>query len=79
MNKKQQWVLIAAAALITITFFFPPTYTDEYRGHDEIIYRWIFGSWAGRVEVLLLLAEWVAICLLSGIGWLLFGDRYKSK
>jgi len=74
MNKKQRRVLVMAGIFIFIAFLLPPTYSADY----GFKYRWIFGSWDGKIEVMVLLAEWVAICLLAGIGWLLCRDFHKS-
>lgn len=73
MNMKQRRVLVTAGVFIVIAFLFPPTYFD-----DRFRYQWILGSWYGRVEVLVLLAEWFGICLLAGIGWLLFRDTHPK-
>lgn len=78
MNTKQRRVLIAAAILIAVAFIFPPTYL-EIGTREYLFYMLVFDSSPRRIDVLLLFAEWVGICLIAGIAWLLCGDDNRAR
>lgn len=80
MNIKQRWVLIAVAVLVIATFFFPPVVIPIANTSFQYLkYKFLLSLDSpfsyGTVNVQLLLAEWIAICILGGIGYILCSDR----
>ena len=72
MNKRQICVLVAVAILISAMLLYPPIY---YGNNHE--YRWLLGSPTGRVEVGLLLAQFVAAGIVASIIFVLCADKKK--
>ena len=70
MNKKQRRALKIAAALIVLALLFPPARYDS-----DLFYTFLFWNFSGHVDVLMLLAEWIGICLLMGIRYVLVSDK----
>lgn len=81
MNLVQTKILKSAAAGITTALLFPPY---QFHSANGVILGagWGFlltgrdyNGYPATVDVALLLAEWIAIALLSGIAWALTSDR----
>ena len=70
MNKRQICVLIAVAILIPAMLLYPPIY---YGNNYE--YRWLLGSTSGRVEVGLILVQFVAVGIVASIFYELCADQ----
>ena len=70
MNKGQNGVLITVAILIAVMMLYPPFYYGS-----ELSYYWIFGSTSGRVEVGLLLTQFVTIGIVGAIIYVLCADK----
>lgn len=71
MTRGQRRVLVTAAVLIALAVLFPPAYSRDYG--FRFIFLW--GSFDGRVDATMVIAELIAIALLAGIGWLLCRDN----
>lgn len=82
MNDKQKRIVIGAAVAVLLTLLFPPFH---FRLPNGVVinlgYGFLFdppqrsAGYVGSVTVDLLLVEWVAIALVSGILWWLFKDK----
>ena len=78
MNIKQRRTLITAAVLIAALLLIPPV---DYRigGLRYLKYRFLFDSIEGAIDVPFLFAEWVAVCLICGVAFVLFANNSREK
>ncbi|HNN61460.1 MAG TPA: RDD family protein, partial [Candidatus Obscuribacter sp.] len=81
MNEKQRRLLMVAGGLILLTLAFPPFVVNLPNGAAiNKGYGFIFappehGFFSATVNVATLMAEWLAIAILAGVGWMLTGNQ----
>jgi hypothetical protein len=82
MNDKQRYVVIGAVVAVVLTMLFPPFHIALRAGIvTNMGYGFLFSppqrgeGYVGSVTVELLLVEWVAIALVSGVLWWLCKDK----
>ncbi len=76
MNTKQRRVLVAVAIAIAGMMLYPPL--NYSPGPGEWVrhgYDWLLGLSSGRVDVGLLLTQFVAIGVIGAIVYYLFADK----
>ena len=79
MNKKQRCVLVTTAIFVVGTLLLPPSYNAYEGAKFSAGFHWLLGSGYNTVDVPLLLAEWVGICLVGFIAYLLCADKQNPK
>lgn len=78
MNTRQRRILIAMAVIIAGMMIYPPFYypRDDFINHVvRHGYDWLLGDGQGRVEVDLLLAQFVAVGIIGLIAYHLCADK----
>jgi hypothetical protein len=83
VNVKQRRILIAVAAVVVVMMLYPPfniTISPGYLeagGSTYASYYYFLGSppGNGRVDVALLLAQWIAVGIVAAIAFLLSADK----
>jgi hypothetical protein len=76
MNSRQRRVLRIAAAVIVAMLLFPPFHYVGRAGTFNEGYGFLLASPHGAtVDIGMLLVQWVAVVLVSGILWFLMRDK----
>lgn len=77
MTKGQRRALKVAVAVIVLMLLFPPfNMTGEKLAFRAMTYGFLFDPPIfSRVDVLLLLAQWIAVGLVAGVCYVLLSDK----
>jgi hypothetical protein len=80
MNARQRCILIAAAVVVALMLLMPPFNVDvDMFGSRPILrlaYHMIFnGPQGGTVDVMLLLAQWIAVGIVGAIAYFISADK----
>lgn len=85
INKKQRRTLISVAVVIAAMMMYPPFYfpREAETTYRQLIpvrheYGWLFGGYFGRVDVGLLLTQFLAVGVVGGIAYVLFAADKKG-
>lgn len=78
MNTRQRRILIAVAVMIAGMMLYPPFYYPRDPGRSEPVshgYDWLLGHGAGRIEVELLLVQFLVVGVIGAIAYVLCADK----
>lgn len=78
MNTRQRRILIAVAVMIAGMMLYPPFYYPRDPGRGEPVshgYDWLLGHGTGRVEVELLLVQFLVVGVIGAIAYVLCADK----
>ena len=77
MNIRKRYILITVAILFAAMMLYPPYYflKEEFFRNVRHEYDWLINSGYGRVEVELLLAQFIAVGVIGRIAYILCADK----
>lgn len=83
MNTKQRRILVAAAIIVVGMLLYAPFNLigrlDPAYAHARFVYGWLFAPpYDAHVNVELLLTQWFAVGIVSGIAWVLCADKPRE-
>lgn len=79
MNTRQRCILFAVAVIIAGMMLFPPFYKPPVSGYAQHIeYGFLLGSTQGRVELGLLLTQFLAAAVVGAIAFVLCADKRSN-
>jgi len=74
VNKRQRRILMMVAILVGAMLLYAPFNYSLNEGYRHA-YDWIFGNSRGRVNVTLLLLQFLAVGAIGAIAWFLCADK----